>query len=37
MSYREAAEALDVTRKTIENHISHALRDLREALDGFEL
>jgi len=37
LSYREAAEVLDVTRKTIENHISHALRDLREALDGYEL
>ncbi|PEN13510.1 RNA polymerase sigma-70 factor [Longibacter salinarum] len=37
LSYREAAEALDVTRKTIENHVSHALRDLREALDGFEM
>lgn len=37
MSYREAADALDVTRKTIENHISHALRDLRETLEGYEL
>lgn len=37
LSYREAAEVLDVTRKTVENHISHALRDLREALDGYEL
>lgn len=36
LTYREAAEALDVTRKTIENHISHALRDLRETLDGYD-
>ena len=37
LTYREAAEALNVTRKTIENHISHALRDLRETLEGYEL
>jgi RNA polymerase sigma-70 factor (ECF subfamily) len=37
LTYREAADALDVTRKTVENHISHALRDLRETLDGYEL
>jgi len=36
LTYREAAEALDVTRKTIENHIALALRDLRETLDGYD-
>lgn len=37
LTYREAADALDVTPKTIENHISHALRDLRDKLEGYEL
>jgi RNA polymerase sigma-70 factor (ECF subfamily) len=31
-TYREAAEALDVTIKTVESHMRLALRDLREAL-----
>lgn len=31
-TYREAAEALDVTRKTVENHMGLALKDLRGAL-----
>jgi RNA polymerase sigma-70 factor (ECF subfamily) len=33
LTYREAADALDITRKTVENHMRLALRDLREALD----
>jgi RNA polymerase sigma-70 factor (ECF subfamily) len=31
-TYREAAEALDITRKTVETHMRLALRDLRRAL-----
>jgi RNA polymerase sigma-70 factor (ECF subfamily) len=31
-TYREAADALSITRKTVENHMRLALRDLREAL-----
>lgn len=34
-TYKEAAEALDVSPKTIENHMALALRDLREALKNF--
>jgi RNA polymerase sigma-70 factor (ECF subfamily) len=33
LTYREAADALDVTRKTVENHMRLALQDLREALE----
>jgi RNA polymerase sigma-70 factor (ECF subfamily) len=32
-TYQEAAEALDIARKTVENHMRLALRDLREALE----
>jgi len=32
LTYREAAEQLDVARKTVENHMRLALQDLREAL-----
>lgn len=31
-TYKEAAEALDVSRKTVENHMALALKDLRKAL-----
>lgn len=31
-TYREAAEALDIARKTVENHMRLALRDLRASL-----
>jgi RNA polymerase sigma-70 factor, ECF subfamily len=31
-TYKEAAEALDVTRKTVENNMALALKDLRKAL-----
>jgi len=32
LTYQEAAEALDITRKTVENHMGLALRDLRDRL-----
>jgi RNA polymerase sigma-70 factor, ECF subfamily len=32
MSYREIAEALDITPRTVANHMTLALRDLRHAL-----
>jgi RNA polymerase sigma-70 factor, ECF subfamily len=31
-SYREAAEALDISPKTVENHMGMALKDLRVKL-----
>jgi RNA polymerase sigma-70 factor (ECF subfamily) len=34
-TYREAGEALDITRKTVENHMRLALKDLRQALAPF--
>lgn len=34
-TYKEAAEALGVTRKTVENHMGLALKDLRLALKNF--
>ncbi|MEO1022806.1 MAG: sigma-70 family RNA polymerase sigma factor [Bacteroidota bacterium] len=34
-TYKEAAEVLDVSAKTIENHMALALKDLREALKGY--
>lgn len=34
-TYKEAAEALGVTRKTVENHMGLALKDLRLALKKF--
>jgi RNA polymerase sigma-70 factor (ECF subfamily) len=33
-TYREAADALDVTPKTVETHMRLALRDLRDALEA---
>ncbi len=35
MTYREIAEELDISIKTVENQITKALRLLREALGGF--
>ena len=35
-TYREAAEALDVSRKTVENHMGLALKDIRSALKEFK-
>lgn len=35
LSYREAAEILQVTRKTVENHMIQALKDLRAALTEY--
>ena len=36
LTYREAAAVLDITRKTVENHMRLALRDIRDALAAFE-
>jgi DNA-directed RNA polymerase specialized sigma24 family protein len=35
MSYREVATALDISIKTVENHMSLALKDLREKLKSW--
>ncbi|GAA5522618.1 RNA polymerase sigma-70 factor [Aliifodinibius salicampi] len=35
-TYREAAETLEVTKKTIENHMGLALKDMRKALKQFQ-
>jgi RNA polymerase sigma-70 factor, ECF subfamily len=35
-TYHEAAEALNITRKTVENHMALALKDLRKALKLYE-
>jgi RNA polymerase sigma-70 factor (ECF subfamily) len=35
-TYREAAETLGVTKKTIENHMGLALKDMRKALKQFQ-
>ncbi len=35
LSYREAAETLNVAQKTVENHMALALKDLRSALEAF--
>ncbi len=35
-TYREAAETLDVSRKTVENHMGLALKDIRSALKSFK-
>lgn len=34
-TYKEAADALDVSRKTVENHMGLALKDIRKALQEF--
>lgn len=34
-TYREAAETLDVAKKTIENHMGLALKDMRKSLQQF--
>lgn len=34
LSYREIAEVLDISRKTVENHMGLALSDIREQLDA---
>lgn len=34
-TYKEAAESLNVTRKTVENHMGLALKDMRQALRRF--
>ena len=35
-TYKEAAQTLDVSKKTIENHMGLALKDMREALREFQ-
>lgn len=35
-TYRETAEALDVSKKTVENHMGLALKDIRAALQEFK-
>lgn len=35
MTYKEAAQTLDVTPKTIENHMGLALKDIRKSLENF--
>ena len=34
LTYAEAAEALDISRKTVENHMGYALKTVRERLAG---
>ncbi|MDX1618568.1 MAG: RNA polymerase sigma-70 factor [Balneolaceae bacterium] len=34
-TYREAAESLDISVKTVENHMGLALKDIRSALEAF--
>jgi len=36
LTYREAADALGITRKTVENHMRLALKDVRAALAAFD-
>lgn len=36
LTYREAADVLGITRKTVENHMRLALKDIRAALAAFE-
>jgi RNA polymerase sigma-70 factor (ECF subfamily) len=36
LTYREAADVLGITRKTVENHMRLALKDVRAALAAFE-
>ena len=35
LTYREAAEALEVSIKTIENQMGHALKTIRKAMEGY--
>ena len=35
-TYREAAETLDITRKTVENHMGLALKDMRQSLQQYK-
>jgi RNA polymerase sigma-70 factor (ECF subfamily) len=35
-TYREAAETLNVTKKTIENHMGLALKDMRQSIQQFK-
>lgn len=35
LTYREVSEMLDISIKTVENQMMHALRDIREEMKGF--
>lgn len=35
LTYREAADALGIARKTVENHMGRALKDIRAALEPY--
>jgi DNA-directed RNA polymerase specialized sigma24 family protein len=35
LTYREAAEILDISIKTVENQMGHALKAIREALAAY--
>jgi len=35
-TYREAAETLDITKKTVENHMGLALKDMRQSLQQYQ-
>lgn len=36
LTYKEAADSLNITRKTVENHMGLALKDIREVLKVFK-
>lgn len=36
LTYKEAAESLDISRKTVENHMGLALKDMRQVLKVFQ-
>lgn len=36
LTYKEAAESLNITRKTVENHMGLALKDMRQVLKVFQ-
>lgn len=36
LSYRETAKILSISRKTVENHMAHAYKDVRESLKIFK-
>ena len=35
LTYREAAEALGISIKTVENQMGHALKAIRKAMEGY--
>jgi RNA polymerase sigma-70 factor (ECF subfamily) len=34
LSYKEIAQIMDITRKTVENHMGKALQDVRDELNN---